>query len=289
MINKIYIYGDDAHGHSVYDAFVQALTDNGITWTGEVVYGTASFATALAAGCQLYLKSTTGMSGSIAAALACYPALQVIMPAGSNTPNHHVYDSGGVLPNIIVTGGGDTQNETGYDVEFFSNDPVTIEATPDEQDLSSYSNGYIAGLLTAIINTLACSIWEARYRAQVTADRNEVGRVSSFWEPKNGYGKINVNAAVAFVGLIPADPYLQDVLAIENAALQAANDSLTAYSITLQNNIAELTIDNAALQAANTLLVGYQSRYNQLLLSIAKRNPVAEGHQNLLTIINTFN
>ena len=222
------------------------------------------------------------------------------MPAGSNIPNEHIYDSGGVLPCIISTGGGDTQNETGYDIEFFSNDPITSEAEPDEQDLSSFSNGYIAGQLTAIINTLNCSIWEARYRAQVTADRNEVGRVSSFWEPLNGYGKINVNAAIAYVGLIPPDPYLPMFdeaaylatiaqLEEDNTMLRSLNDQLVIDIATLPAENAQLVIDNAALQAANTLLVGYQSRYNQLLLSIAKRNPIAEGHQNLLTIINTFN
>ncbi len=224
MINKIYVYGDDAHGHSVYDAFVQALTDNGITWTGEVVYGTADFATALAAGCQLYLKSTTGMSGAIAAALACYPALQVIMPAGSNTPNDHIYDSGGVLPNIIVTGGGDTQNETAYDIEFFSNDPVTVEATPDEQDLSSFSNGYIAGQLTAITNITGCTFAEARTAARATGSRNGV------WINTDGYGKINVGAAVAsIVSTLTAN---NAQLTADNAALVIENTRLSAYEFT---------------------------------------------------------
>ncbi len=250
----------------------------------------ASFAEAQSnANIVALIRSTSGVAGYVTNASSICPRVQTFFPLGSNVFEELNVFANNEPPVIITSGAGDEElrNNTGYGkgLEFWDQDLST--PTPAD-DQSSFSNGYVLGKLLKIKDTLNCTWWEARYRARETADRNEPNRVTSPWDLRNGYGKINVNAAVAYVGLIPPDPYLPDALAIENAALQLANDNLTAYSITLQNNIAELTIDNAALQAANTLLAGYQSRYNQLLLSIAKRNPVAEGHQNLLTIINTL-
>lgn len=264
MINKIYIYGNDQHALDVYAAFVEAIEDNGGSYSGTVVYGTDSIAAAVVAGCQMYIKSFTGMTGMIASALANYPSILTIMPAGSNTPNNRVYNSGGNMPVIVVTGAGDDLNETGYDVEFYSNDPITPEATPDEQDLSSYSNGYIAGQLAYIVNTLECSLWEARFRAQVTATREEAGRVTYNWEPKNGYGKINVTAAIAYVGIIPSDPYLPQT----DEELQELNEQL-------QDANNQLTIDNAALLEENTRLAEYDFTTN--VIGIKEVNDTKHG------------
>ena len=228
IINKIYVYGNDAHGVSVYNSFVQAFTDNSLSWTGSVIYGSATIAEASASGCQFYIKSYTGMSSLIATALLSYPDIQTIMPAGSNTPGDHIYDSGGNLPNIIVTGAGDNANETGYDVEFFSNDPITLETTPtDEQDLSSFSNGYIAGQLACIINTLQCSVWEARYRSRMTSS------LSGNWVNTNGYGKINVASAIAYTGSISYDPYSYSFGIIDSLSSNKLNK--TSYEITIPN------------------------------------------------------
>lgn len=191
-LTKICIYGSGDHALNVYGAFTQALGDCGIGWSGTVVYGTLSIADALILGCQLYIKSMAGLQGNISSALANYP-MQVFMPAGSNTPNDHIYNSNGILPSIIVTGAGDGSNETGYDIEFYSNDPITPEATPDEQDLSSFSNGYIAGLLTYICNTLDVNMWTARYLCRMA--------LGNSWTPQNGYGKLTPQIAQSAINL----------------------------------------------------------------------------------------
>lgn len=226
------------------------------------------------------IQSTDGILFYVDNATAIYPRVQTFFPLGGN---QNVFAEVFLFqtdepPVIITSGAGDEEfrNNTSYGkgLEFWEQD-LTTPFPADDQ--SSFSNGYVLGKLLKIKDTLNCTWWEARYRARITAVRTEPNRVTSSWDLRNGYGKINVNAAIAYIGLIPRDPYLPtaEQLEIDNVALQATN--------------AQLEIDNAALQAANTLLAGYQSRYNQLLLSIAKRNPIAEGHQNLLTIINTFN
>lgn len=200
MITKIYIYqaeGDETHALNVYGAFAQALGDNNLGWSGTVYYGTTTIAAAAALGCELYIKSYTGMSSLIATALLSYPGIQTIMPSGSNT-YEQIYNSDGSLPNIIVTGAGDVANETGYDIEFFAPDTVTIEP-----DLSSFSNGYIAGQTACVVNSLNCSIWEARFRMQQTASRGGV------WVNTNGFGLIDIEAAILFSGTIISDPYIE--------------------------------------------------------------------------------
>ena len=233
MIDKIYVYGNDEHALNVFGAFAQALSDNGVGWSGTVVYGYADIATALAEGCQLYIKSTTGMEPLIAEALLSSPGIQVFMPAGLNVPGTHVYDSGGVLPCIIVTGAGDEANETAYDIEFFANDPITPEAIPDEQDLSSFGNGYIAGQITAITIITACTTEEAREAARATGTRNGV------WIAADGYGKINVGAAAT---LIIATMLAENIqLNVANAALLAANEELQQFAYTQNVNGITLT------------------------------------------------
>jgi hypothetical protein len=189
MITNIYIYGNDEHALDVYGSFCQGLADCGSGWTGSVVYGASNIATALGLGCQLYIKSYTGMSGMIAEALASYPDIVTFMPAGSNTPNDHVYNSNGILPNIIVTGAGITSNLTGYDIEFYSHDSIDN----DSPDLSSFSNGYIAGVLTYITNYLNVNIWTARYLLRVA--------LGNSWTPQNGYGKVTPQIAETAMGL----------------------------------------------------------------------------------------
>ena len=130
-------------------------------------------------------------------------------------------------PVIITSGAGDEElrNNTSYGkgLEFWDQDLNT--PTPAE-DQSSFSNGYVLGKLLKIKDTLNCTWWEARYRARITADRTEPNRVTSSWDLRNGYGKINVDAAIAYTGLVPSDPYvestLQDTIEFQSTRLHEA-------------------------------------------------------------------
>ncbi len=206
MINRIYIYGSGPesldHDQKVLQSFVSGYELQGGDWQGENAIGSLSITEAAGSGFQIYIKSCAGMAGQINEAQLNYGSIQTIMPAGANSPGE-IFDSNGGqnLPSIIVTGGGDDNNEDADDIEFFSNDPITPETIPDELDLSSFANGFIAGQIAYIANQRDCSIWEARYCARRT------GSESGVWNEINGYGKIDVNAAINYSGEIPVDPY----------------------------------------------------------------------------------
>jgi hypothetical protein len=207
LITNIYIYGDgnnNEHDEQVAQSFIDGYESAGGSWAGTIDSTTKdlTIAQALAAGNQVYIYSYSGMSSLIAQALASYPGIQVFASCGANSPGEIFDSNNGIdLPSLIITGGGDTDNETADDIEFFSNDPVTPEATPDEQDLSSFSNGFVAGQIAYIADERDCTIWEARYCARITASENGI------WHETNGYGKIEVEAAIAYAGSIPEDTY----------------------------------------------------------------------------------
>lgn len=188
-----------AHAENVRDAFLYGYGDG---WTGETITIKADgflvdLQCAYDNNFSLFVRSTTGIVSKIPSAALVYPAVQLVMPAGSNS-HYQIYDSGGNMPVIIPTGGGDSENETAWDVEFFAPDPFT----PEPSDTSSYGNGVVAGQICKIRDLLQCSFWEARYRARATASNNGI------WDAVNGYGLINTEAAVSFFGVIPPDPYL---------------------------------------------------------------------------------
>lgn len=147
------------------------------------------------------VKSYAGLQGHIATALTYYTNdIQCFMPLGSNDPLVTITLSPDVIPNIVTCGAGDTQNDTakGNGLEFWGYDSDGNPAI----DASSYANGYITGQILKVKETLLCSWWEARYRCRMTASENGV------YSSTNGFGFINVLAAIAYNGTIIADPYL---------------------------------------------------------------------------------
>lgn len=145
-----------------------------------------------------------GLSFHITQAMSIYPATQMFMPLGSN--ESILLPNPSTIPVIITCGAGTTFNETGYGpgLEFFDS-----EDQGQSINHSSFSNGKIAGKIMNIRNTLSCSFWEARFRARITADRTLITHPEGeYWNSQNGFGKINVQAAIDFVGSIPADPYI---------------------------------------------------------------------------------
>lgn len=157
------------------------------------------------------IRSATGISGYINNATSIYPRVLTFVPMGSNSFTELNTFQNNEPPIIVTSGAGDVgyedRNNTAYGkgLEFWDNDLVQ-DASGDQ---SSFSNGIILGKLLKIKDTLNCTWWEARYRARITADRTEPNRETSMWDLRNGYGRIDVDAAIAYVGLIPADPYLE--------------------------------------------------------------------------------
>jgi hypothetical protein len=132
---------------------------------------------------DIIIRSTTGLSSYISVANQ-HPTVELIMPSGSN---NHIETFTGNLDDcpIIATGAGLTSNVTGYQIDFYSIDPISSE------NLSSFANGYIAGQIAFISDYLGISIDEARSLAR------ESGSSGGTYDYENGYGRIIINDAIA--------------------------------------------------------------------------------------------
>jgi len=157
------------------------------------------------------IRSTTNVQDYVAAAQTVYPRVQTFFPLGSNSFIRLYIFAQSEPPVIITVGAGDfcdpdaDRNNTGYGngLEFWDHDFII----DDGGDQSSFSNGIIAGKMLKIRDTLNCSWWEARYRARMTTPKSEPNRQTSPWDLYNGYGRIDVEAALAYTGSIPWDEY----------------------------------------------------------------------------------
>lgn len=190
IVNKVLvsgIAGDEDHEESVKRAFLIGYASyDGTEYTGEIrIYShnlERAFEYADINGYQMMVRSTTGLFSGIYYADK-YPNVELVMPAGSNS-YVEVY-SGDILEcPVIVTGAGEDTNTTGYNIEFHSIDPIT------DGSYSSFSNGYVAGQIAYITNSLGCTIDEARLQAR------ENGTEGGMWDTYNGFGKINIDATL---------------------------------------------------------------------------------------------
>ncbi len=193
------------HGYG-WDSILNELT---IDISDQIEIKTGGLAADLAYASSIsaiaVVRSTVGYSSYENTALFYYPAIQTFMPLGSNTFAELIT----VSSSIISCGAGDAENKnnTGYGdgLEFWDDDLDTAT----DADASSFSNGVVAGKVLKIKDTLDCLWWEARYRARKTADRLEDNRPAlTEWHKLNGYGKINVDNAIAFSDTIIADPFI---------------------------------------------------------------------------------
>lgn len=121
-------------------------------------------------GCSIIVRSTTGISNYETLAENNSDIL-FIMPSSSNS---HV-NTGITLGNIISTGAGTDTNVTGYPIHYFAQDPTG-------QNLSSYSNGYIAGLIAELSDELKITPNEVIFWAKF-------GKTPGH----DGYGKFDAN------------------------------------------------------------------------------------------------
>jgi hypothetical protein len=157
----------------------------------------ADLAYALLIGASAIVRSISDLNSCIAIAQNKYQnGIQAFFAFLSNTHSEQLVPTD--IPNIITVGAGILANETAYGagLEFWDEDLDLVEP-----ELSSFANGRVAGKLLKIKDALGCSWWEARYRARMTASHKGA------WDKYNGYGKINVDAAIARTDAIIVDPY----------------------------------------------------------------------------------
>jgi hypothetical protein len=114
-----------------------------------------------------------------------YPLRKLVMPSGSN---QFVESFAGDVENspIIITGAGIDSNVTGYQIDFFSIDPIT------ENNLSSFANGFIAGQIAFIANKLDISVDSARTLAR------KFGSHNGTYNYYSGYGKILIENIIQY-------------------------------------------------------------------------------------------
>lgn len=165
------------------------------------------FEYANAIGTEVMIRSYVGLYSHIPLATQYYPDVLLFMPLGSNS--NIELTNPPTLSVIVSCGAGLTnQNQTGYGngLEFWDVD--TYGSVNPE---SSYTNPIVAAKLLAIKEARQCDWWTARYCARITADRTEVTHPNEeYWNKNNGFGKINVENAIAFNGSIPEDPFINN-------------------------------------------------------------------------------
>ena len=148
----------------------------------------ADIAHAQSVGAIAVVRSITDLNSCIATALLYQPTIQTFMAFISNTYQEEMTPT--TLTNIVTVGAGILSNETAYGagLEFWDEDSDLVEP-----ELSSYSNGIVAGKMLKIKDALNCAWNIARYHAQMTAGNLGI------WDKYNGFGKIDVDAAIAYV------------------------------------------------------------------------------------------
>lgn len=194
----------DLHGIYVQQEFNIGYPSGTSVLRGKGITDGFQYAGNTELGALIY--SYSGLSNYILQATNIYPTTQMFMPLGSNDPV--LISDPPTIPVIITCGAGSTHNITGYGpgLEFFDTE---VSGNPAIQ--SSLSNGRVAGKILNIRNTLSCTFWEARFRARITATRTLLTHPDGeYWNQNNGFGIVDVSAAIAYAGSIPADPYINN-------------------------------------------------------------------------------
>lgn len=165
----------------------EALINDEAYWDGTTIEQLYQNSVLGYPGAVVIVRSETGIA-DLETLAALRSGILSVMPLGSNS--HDELTALTELGVIVACGGGVTQNETGYGagLEFWDSDLDGVDP-----DLSSYSTGRIAGKLLRIYDELRCSWEEVRMRARATASNGGV------WDAHNGYGRIDVDAALAYV------------------------------------------------------------------------------------------
>lgn len=165
----------------------------------EIEIRVEGFATSVAyaesIGAEAVVRSITGLAGYITDATTVYPDILCFVPMGSNSSVEITPPTS--VPVIVTCGAGDTDNDTAYGpgLEFWDLD---ADANPSD-DASSYANGRICGKILRIKDYWGCSWVAARDHAR----RYATGGYAR--TDADGYGKIDLAAALATKPIFPAD------------------------------------------------------------------------------------
>ena len=185
-----------------------------------------------------------------------YPNVLSVIPLGDN----YFYDLGfsAAFNNkaIVCTGAGDfldpsqDRNNTGFGngLDFWDHD-IDID---NDSDASSFSTPIIAMKLFKIKIERGCGWYEAVYCAKMTADRNEPNRITYPWDLRNGYGRINVNNAIAYSGEIPIDPNLNHIGIVNEIAGERIGQSVSLKIAPITNATEYETRRNGILLSAQS-------------------------------------
>lgn len=190
------VISDDAgsaHGESVRSAVVYGYNYPNIS-NKTAIYGgsyTTDVSIAKTIRARLVVRSFSGVEFELVNSDSCYPSILSVWPLGSNS--FVELTSLSSIPVSVTCGAGTTQNDTAYG--------NGLEFWDENNGGSSGAAGIVAGKLLKIKHSRGGSWWDARYSARATASNGGT------WDKFNGYGKINVAAAIAYAGSIPADPY----------------------------------------------------------------------------------
>lgn len=182
QVDKVIISGyGGQHDLDVKTAFqIGYASYNSTPFPGEVLLYSntlqTSFNYAVANDYDLIIRSTTGLSTGLRLAPS-YPTVELVMPAGSNSYTQTFFGDIITSP-VVITGAGIDSNQTAYKLEFYSVDPISAT------NASSYANGYVAGQIAFIANTLNVSFDSARTLSRAKGSENGV---LDFY---NGFGKV---------------------------------------------------------------------------------------------------
>ena len=213
-VTKVLISGEyTAHDTDVKNAFLLGYSSYDATqYSGQIdlhpdytPYNAIRYAHQN--GYQIAVRSYVGLNTTVDDSAKKYSDVLLFMPAGSNS---YIFTCNIDIPNsaVVSTGAGVDSLRTGYKVEFFSVDPIT------SSNLSSFSNGYIAGQIAFMANHFNVSVSQARMLA-----RNNTA-INSQPISVVVYGKIDEAKAIS-AGVLPVE------LTSFSAAVEGANVLLT--------------------------------------------------------------
>lgn len=201
------------HGEIIRTAILSAhpaLVEADVTIQLNASYNISSIladmATAFAGGYEVFVCAAGVSIQQILDQSAVYwsqsQTMRVIIPLGSNSHTQIIYSPDERYPAITCGASDGAANETAYGNALWFFDDDNGRGTPASADLSSFSTGVIAGKLLSIKDSRGGGWWDAIYAALQTASGGGSASLN------DGYGKIDVAAAVAWSGTVPWDPYL---------------------------------------------------------------------------------
>ena len=213
------------HPESVRDSVISGYGEGLTAAEVEIValgmedainYANRNFYTGIA-----IVRSISDLDNCVPVVAEYYPYVhgnenQVFMPLGSNSSVELTAQS--EIPLIVTCGAGQNANQTAYGagLEFWDQDLDAVSPA-----LSSFSTGRIAGKMLRIKDELGTSWDDARARARATASNLGV------WDKYNGYGKIDVNAAIGYI----AYPVLTMHFTASTKTLSDSETELTSANV----------------------------------------------------------